>query len=95
MNDDDGNGGSVSRRGKDRLTAKLPPELINELRNYVWWTRGETLAGATEKAIREFLARHYALPRSFDTPDGKRIVKEAGEKYPERLDDLTPGRPPG
>ena len=83
------------KRRKDRLTVKMDPRVINALRDYVYWTRGATLAGETEEALREFLARKCAVRRRFLTREGEVIERAPGEPYPEREEELRPGAPPG
>jgi len=63
---------------KERLTVHLPIDLIDRVKNAVYWTPGLTLAGLSEDALR----------RAVD-----RLEKERGEPYPARRSELKGGRP--
>lgn len=63
---------------KERLTIHLPVELIDRIKNAVFWTPGLTLAAFGEQAFSELLDR---------------LEKERGEPFPPRKAELKGGRP--
>ena len=63
---------------KERLTVHLPLDLIDRVKNAVYWTPGLTLAGLAEDALR----------RAVD-----KLEKDRGEAYPARRSELKGGRP--
>ena len=64
--------------GKERLTVHLPVDLIDGVKNAVYWTPGLTLARLAEEALRHALAELEA-------------TREA--PFPPRERHLTVGRP--
>ncbi len=64
--------------GKERLTVHLPVDLIDGVKNAVYWTPGLTLARLAEDALRQALAALEAA---------------RGEPFPPRARNLTVGRP--
>lgn len=64
--------------GKERLTVHLPVELIDGVKNAVYWTPGLTLARLAEDALRQALADLEAA---------------RGAPFPPRERPLTVGRP--
>lgn len=67
-----------ARVTKERLTVHLPVDLIDRVKNAVYWTPGLTLAGLSEDALRKAVDR---------------LEKERGEPYPARRSELKGGRP--
>ena len=67
-----------ARLAKERLTVHLPVDLIDRVKNAVYWTPGLTLAGLAEDALR----------RAVD-----KLEKDRGEAYPHRRSELKGGRP--
>lgn len=65
-------------RGYRRVTLNLPVELVDQLRNTVYWTPGVTLTGLIKTALCESLAR---------------MEQRHGRPYPPRLGELKCGRP--
>ncbi len=63
---------------RERLTAKLPVEVIERARNAVYWTPGMTLASLT----------HNALDAYIDA-----LEAERGESFPQRQGQIKLGRP--
>lgn len=63
---------------KERLTVHLPVELIERVKNAVYWTPGLTLAGLAEEAF---------------TAAVERLERERGEPFPPRRSELKGGRP--
>jgi hypothetical protein len=63
---------------KERLTVHLPADLIDGVKNAVYWTPGLTLARLAEDALRQALAAREAA---------------RGAPYPPRERNLTVGRP--
>jgi hypothetical protein len=63
---------------KERLTVHLPVDLIEGVKNAVYWTPGLTLARLAEDALRQALAALEAA---------------RGAPYPPRERPLTVGRP--
>ena len=64
--------------GKERLTVHLPVDLIDGVKNAVYWTPGLTLARLAEDALRQALAALEAA---------------RGAPFPPRERPLTVGRP--
>ncbi|MCX8103365.1 MAG: hypothetical protein N3E42_02840 [Candidatus Bipolaricaulota bacterium] len=67
-----------SRVVKERLTVHLPVDLIDRIKNAVYWTPGLTLAGLAEEALAAAVAR---------------LERERGEPFPPRKSELKGGRP--
>jgi hypothetical protein len=63
---------------KERLTVHLPLELIDRVKNAVYWTPGLTLASLSEHALR----------KAVDA-----LESDRGEPYPHRAQELKGGRP--
>ena len=63
---------------KERLTIHLPVDLIDRIKNAVYWTPGLTLAELGEKAFTEIL---------------RKMERERGEPFPPRKSELKGGRP--
>lgn len=63
---------------KERLTVHLTPNTIDRVKNCVYWTPGETLAGLTETALKRIVDE---------------IETERGEPFPNRKHPLKGGRP--
>lgn len=63
---------------KSRLTINLPVDLIERIKNTVYWTPGITMSSLTEVALKK-------------TVDS--LEKENGEPFPQRTEELKPGRP--
>ena len=77
-------GPAIERRTKprstrERLTVKLPIEVIERLRNAVYYTDGLTISGFIERCITT----------SVDDMEASR-----GQAFPKRKAQLRPGRPP-
>ena len=73
--------GATSPRKKERITIHLPLELIDRVKNVVYWEPGLTLTGFAE----------YAFEKALEEQEEKR-----GEPYPERKERaLKSGRPVG
>lgn len=69
---------SAPRVVKERLTVHLPVDLIDRIKNAVYWTPGLTLAGLAEEAL---------------TAAVERLERERGEPFPPRKAELKGGRP--
>ena len=67
-----------ARTEKERLTVHVPVELINRLKNAVYWTPGLTLAGLAEEAFDRAL---------------EGLEKDQGGPFPQRDQELRGGRP--
>ncbi len=63
---------------KERLTVHLPLDLIDRVKNAVYWTPGLTLAGLAEEAFAKAV---------------NRLEKERKEPFPHRKAELKGGRP--
>ena len=63
---------------KERLTVHVPVELIDRVKNIVYWTPGLTLARLAEEAL---------------TREVEKREKERGEPFPHRTEELKGGRP--
>jgi hypothetical protein len=64
--------------GKERLTVHVPQDLVDRVKNAVYWTPGLTLARLSETAL---------------LAEVERLEKERGEAYPPRTEELRGGRP--
>lgn len=64
---------------RERLTVKLRAEIINRLRNAVFYTPGLTINGFIENCIVSIVGA---------------MEKERGSEFPERTENLRAGRPP-
>lgn len=69
---------AARRVEKQRLTVHLPVDLIERVKNAVYWTPGLTLAGLAEHSLTQTL---------------ERLEEERGEAFPPRTDELKGGRP--
>ena len=69
---------AARRVEKERLTVHLPLDLIERVKNVVFWTPGLTLAELAEIALAETV---------------KRLEKDRGAAYPPRTSPLKGGRP--
>jgi hypothetical protein len=63
---------------KQRLTVHLPPELIDRLKNAVYWTPGLTLAGLAEEAMEAVVSERE---------------RRNGGPFARRREELRGGRP--
>lgn len=66
------------RTQKERLTLHLPIDLIERIKNCVFWTPGQTLAGFAETILADAIDK---------------IESERGEPFPHRHQELKGGRP--
>jgi len=64
---------------KERLTVQLGAEILNRLRNAVFWTPGLTMTRLIEHCI-------------IHAVDG--MERKRGRAFPQRFDQLKAGRPP-
>ena len=71
--------GKPASIAKQRMTVTLPVELLERLRNAVYWTPGLTLARLIEEAVTDTIA---AMER-----------RSHGEPFPRRIAQLKGGRP--
>jgi len=71
--------GKPASIAKQRMTVTLPVELLERLRNAVYWTPGLTLARLIEEAVTDTIA---AMER-----------RSYGEPFPRRIAQLKGGRP--
>src|SRR5918912_3973516 len=67
-----------SRVTNERLTVHVPVELIDRVKNIVYWTPGLTLARLAEEAL---------------TKEVEKREQERGEPFPHRTEELRGGRP--
>ncbi len=67
-----------AKKLKTRVTIHLSVELIDKVKNAVYWEPGLTLTEFAERAL---------------TRELKKWEKEWGEEYPQRQDQLKGGRP--
>ena len=63
---------------KERATFQLPIDLVERVRDAVYWTPGATMSGFMEEALRAHL---------------ERIEKKNGRSFPSRPGKLKTGRP--
>lgn len=66
------------RRRKERLTVTLPVELLERLRNAVYWTPRLTVAGFLQQTLIAALDH---------------LEQQRGEPFPRRMAELRGGRP--
>ncbi len=69
---------SLQNRAKERLSVTLPVELLERLRNGVYWTPDLTMAGLIEQALTEVLDN---------------MEKQHSEPFQPRMEELKGGRP--
>jgi len=69
---------SPGRVAKERLTVHVPIELIDRVKNIVYWTPGLTLARLAEEAL---------------TKEVEKREQEQGGAFPHRAEELRGGRP--
>lgn len=77
---------------KQRLTVQISEEIIERAKNAVYWTRGLTLAQLTEEALEKTIAALEKASVIYDDKTGKPL-KEKGDSFPKRKDELKSGRP--
>ena len=65
---------------KERLTVHVPVDLIDRVKNAVYWTPGVTLAGLSEEGLTKAVQR---LEKKHND----------GEPFPKRKEELRGGRP--
>ena len=63
---------------KSRLTINMSVDLIERVKNAVYWTPGITMSSLTEVALQKAVTK---------------LEKEKGEPFPQRTEELKPGRP--
>lgn len=63
---------------KRRLTLNLPADLLERLRNTVYWNPSLTMAKLVTEAVSDALDR---------------LERRNGEPFPQRMEELKPGRP--
>jgi hypothetical protein len=68
----------IRKVSKERLTIHLPVDLIDRVKNAVYWTPGLTLAGLGEEALRVMV---------------ERLEADRGDPFPPRQEELRGGRP--
>jgi hypothetical protein len=89
------NGHDNLKRGngnKQRLTVQISDEVVERAKNAVYWTRGLTLAQLTEQALEKALVALEKNTAIFDDKTGNPL-KEKGQPFPERAEELKTGRP--
>lgn len=69
---------AVGKRGKQKLTVHLSPELADRVKNAAYWNPRLTIAGIAEQGIRQAIDK---------------LEREHGGKYPPRDGELVGGRP--
>ncbi|MBV8590224.1 MAG: hypothetical protein JO212_09215 [Acetobacteraceae bacterium] len=67
-----------AKAAKERVTFKLDAELIEHIRDAVYWTPGATMAALIERAMIDHLAK---------------LERERGSKFPRRSGAVRTGRP--
>ena len=68
-----------SRPRGERVSVIIEPEMMETVRDAVFWTPGETIAGVVERAL---------------IAEIKRMTKARGEPFPHRTKSIRMGRPP-
>lgn len=77
---------------KQRLTVQISEEIIDKAKNAVYWTRGLTIAKLTEEALKKEIKNLEKDSIIYDDDTGRRL-KEKGDGFPHRKEDLKSGRP--
>lgn len=91
----DGNGSqkpTYPTNNKQRLTVQISEDVIERAKNAVYWTRGLTLAQLTEEALEKAISNLEKNSIIYDDNTGKPL-KDKGESFPERKENLKTGRP--
>jgi hypothetical protein len=70
---------AAERPDKERLTVLISGEVLNRLRNAVFWTPGVTMTGIVEKCISDAV---------------ESLEQLRGGEFPQRSEELKAGRPP-
>ena len=70
---------ATERRRKERLTVLISGEVLNRLRNAVFWSPGLTVTGVVEKCIADAI---------------ESLEERRGAEFPQRSEELKAGRPP-
>lgn len=83
---------SPPTRSKQRLTVQISENIIERAKNAVYWTRGLTLAKLTEKALEKAIEVLEKTCVIFDDETGKPL-KNKGDPFPNRKEELKSGRP--
>jgi hypothetical protein len=65
--------------GKERLTVVIRGDVLNRLRNAVFWTPGLTMTGIVEQCISDAVSM---------------LEQQRGSEFPQRSEELKAGRPP-
>lgn len=69
---------SEQRSDREQLTVQLPTDVVDQLRDAVYWTPGLTITGFVSQCITSVV---------------KRLETERGDRFPKRERALRPGRP--
>ncbi len=77
---------------KQRLTVQISEDITERAKNTVYWTRGLTLAQLTEEALEKAIRTLEKNSVIFDDETGKPL-KNKGEPFPNRKEELKSGRP--
>lgn len=77
---------------KQRLTVQISEDVIERAKNAVYWTRGLTLAQLTEEALEKAIKGLEKSSVIYDDSTEKPL-KEKGEVFPKRKENLKSGRP--
>jgi hypothetical protein len=78
--------------GKQQIAIQLSGDIAERAKNGVYWTRGLTLASFVEGAIEKAITALEKTSVIFDDKTGKPL-KDKGEPFPQRLEELKSGRP--
>ncbi|MFZ0565780.1 MAG: hypothetical protein WAM28_06315 [Chlamydiales bacterium] len=81
----------VNGNNKQRLTVQISEEVIERAKNAVYWTRRLTLAQLTENALEQALANLEGSSVIYDEEGNQ--LKQKGDEFPPRQEDLKSGRP--
>lgn len=77
---------------KQRLTVQISENVIERAKNAVYWTRGLTLAQLTEEALEKAIKALEKGSVIYDDKTGQPL-KEKGNEFPKRREELKSGRP--
>lgn len=83
---------AINRIAKQRITVQISEQIVERAKNAVYWTRGLTLAQFVEQSIESALMSLEGEAIIFDDKSGEPL-KQKGEPFPERSEELKSGRP--
>lgn len=92
LNDNGSQKSTYPTNNKQRLTVQISEDVIERAKNAVYWTRGLTLAQLTEEALEKAIKNLEKNSVIYDDGTGQPI-KDKGNAFPKRKEELKSGRP--